>query len=163
MVGAVAGFDNGFGRETERDGCGADGERARRVGTERPGERSAAAERVVDEPADGVAVAGAGEAMSFAPVGQRNSDGLIAVEDRFQNLDRGRDPGSGFHVRSIQVPVRILAAKTIHIANRATSADAIGHEAPINDVARRVDVGVNDTRQNEDPGQDQEQQHLPPW
>ena len=68
-----------------------------RVGSHRPGDRGAAAQRIVDEAADGVAVAGAGEAMGFAPVCERDRHRLVPGHDRFENFDGSRDARAGLH------------------------------------------------------------------
>ena len=101
VIGSVTGLNNLFRRETEGGGCGTDRKRPRRIGAQRPGQRGASPERVVDEPTNGITIAGTRKAMSFAPVGQRNGDGLIAVENCLQNLDRRRDPSTWPHVTII--------------------------------------------------------------
>ena len=61
---------------------------------------SAPAQRVVDDVADGGAVAGAGEAMRDAPVLQRLGNRPVARLDRVQHLDRRGEPPALSHAAS---------------------------------------------------------------
>ena len=62
----------------------------------------APAQRVVDDVADGGAVAGAGEAMGHAPVLQRLGDRAVARLDGVQNLDRRGQPSALSHARTLR-------------------------------------------------------------
>ena len=86
VVLSVAGSVNSVGLHAEGGGRCADGERAWAVSSHRPGDRGAAAQCIVDEAADGIAVAGAGEAMGFAPVCERDALPAGAGSRSFREL-----------------------------------------------------------------------------
>ena len=54
-------------------------------------------ERVVNEGADGGAVAGTGEAVGFSPVGKRHPRGAMALKDVLEHLGGGAQPGAWPH------------------------------------------------------------------
>ena len=71
--------------------------RARRVGAHDECRGSLAAQRVVGQPGDGGAVAGAGEAVGEAPVLQRIGSRAPPCRDIGQHLDGGGDARGGGH------------------------------------------------------------------
>ena len=120
--------------------------RARRVGAHDPGGRGLAAQRVVDEPGDRGAVAGAGEAMRQAPVLQRLRGRTAARLDIGEDLDGGGEARGGGHAG-----MRISNAKIDPHREQHEHADREDIEARRDMIGGGVDVGVRDARQHEQP------------
>ena len=91
---------------------------ARRVGAHDPGGGRFAPQRVVDEPGDRGAVAGARETMRQAPVLQRLRGGAAARLDIGEDLDCGGETRGGGHA------VRILNANQTHMASSTNTPTA---------------------------------------
>ncbi len=103
-----------FGQHAVDQKQRAEAESARRVRIEQPGRRPLSAQGVVDDVADGGAVAGAGEAVRQAPILQRVGDRAVSPLDVLQHLDRCRQPSAKSHVRhpgSVN-PLRAVLAPT---------------------------------------------------
>ena len=71
MICPIASRDHLVGGQAKRRGRSAERQRARRILAERPGDRAAPAQRVIDDPADGVAIARACEPVSLVKPGGR--------------------------------------------------------------------------------------------
>ena len=84
---------------------------ARRVGAHQVGARRAPAQRVVNEPGDGGAVAGAGKAMRKAPALERVRRRAALTLKISENFDGGGKPRSRRHGR----PSRMRIMKMTHI------------------------------------------------
>ena len=89
---------DGRGRQAQRAAARRPARCARgRVAVHLRGERPPAAQGVVDEVADGGAVAGAGEAVALAPVGERGRRRPVPAQDLLEHLDGGLDVGARPH------------------------------------------------------------------
>ncbi len=83
---AICGADHSFGGETQRTAGRTEHERTGRVASHLRGNGVSAAQRVIDEIADGGPVAGAGEAAGLGPVGESLGRRAVTGEDVVQHL-----------------------------------------------------------------------------
>src|SRR5262249_7942400 len=82
--------------------------------------RGAAAQRVIDEPGNGRAVSGTGEAVGEPPVLERVGGGPSPLRDVGENRDGGRQARRRLH----GIPMRTRIAKIAHISSSTSAPTA---------------------------------------